>query len=625
MISNSASLLQGQRPSTILRFFEFASLKQRRNLRLWHDCKRPGATKGIVQVSHERRPASHLPARQARLALMGPFRLTDAAGRDRTPRSPQQQAMLAVVSLASDAGVSRARLQDLFWGEKEPQLAAQSLRTALHGLRRSLENFGTPLIEIDVNRVRLVPGTVTVDLLEIARDGIAALPDHVRADPPDILEGVNINGEPFEDWLREQRVHWHERIDTLLADEEAAPIPARAAPAAEVVKPDTRPIVGLLEPVIHSKSFQALYLGEALIDRIAFGLQDYVGARTYDYRDLNSGADPTSVTQLSPNLYLRLRLYETGNALSIRVLVLRHSTQELLWSVQGGPYHLDRASIDSGEILALLGEVIERVAGTLAGMPDRGPGAPLTPFHALSAMFQLDHTSLDDLRTALASSWDVTNAPIYPALMAYLNSFRVGEHWHSFDTTLEDDTRQLISHVEDSPLGGGIAFGLAGHATGYILHDHDAANALLDRAIRIAPHSAFCWDHMALHHVYNGRYSDARKASQNALRIGAFSPIRFTLETTRCMIATLEGEFETASTLGRGVLARRPNYGAALRYTSIGLAHLGDTQGARDCIRQIRAMDPGFSVSWVEQDRMAVRTEQAKTILTDGLILAGAK
>jgi len=625
VISNPASHFQSQGPSTFVLCGENAFLNQRNYLRSERDDMRPQTARGIFQVSQASRPAGDTPIRQARLTLLGPFRLTDSTGRDRTPRSAQQQAMLAIAALASDAGVSRARLQDLFWGDKDLQLAAQSLRTALHGLRRSLDTFGTPLIEIDAHRVRLVPGAASVDVIEIVQDGAAALLDHVRANPPDLLEGINISVEPFEEWLREQRQHWHNRIEALLDAEVTTPTPAHATPARPEPIRDIRPIVGLLEPVIHSKSYQALYLGEALIDRIAFGLRDYVGARTYDYRDLTDGMDHATVTTTSPDLYLRLRLYEAEGNLSIRILVLRHSTQELLWSVQGGPYRLDRASIDNAEILVLLGEAIERVAGTLDTLADRAHLGPLTPFHALSAMFQLDHTALDDLRAALRISWDLTKEPIYPALLAYLNSFRVGEHWHSFDTTLADDTGSLIAYVEDSPLSGGIAYSLAGHATGYIMHNHDVANTLLDRAIRTSPHSAFCWDHMALHHVYNGRYSDARRASQNALKIGEHSPIRFTLETTRCMIATLQGDFDTASSIGQRILSRRPNFGAALRYTSVSLAHLGDTKGAQDCIHRIHRMDPGFSVAWVEEDRMAVRDATAKAILTDGLLIAGAK
>jgi hypothetical protein len=568
-------------------------------------------------VSDPRRSIRREPASEVSLDLLGPMRLTGADGTDHTPRSPQRQALLAVIALSGTAGVSRARLQDLFWSDKEPHLAAQSLRTALHGLRRDLAGLEAPLIEIDPMRLRLAPRAVRIDLLSFLRDGGAALPPQARSDPPDMLEGIDVPAEGFEEWLRDQRVLWHERIA------EGADA-AAASPAVAAAPSDARPVIGLLSPVIHARSVDALYLGDAILDRLADGLRDYVGARVFDYRDRPEGDGGGLAVDASPDLYLRFRLYEVDGRMSVRVLVLRRSADELLWSVQGGPLELGRTRIESAEVLALLGEVIERVAGTLERLPPRQAGAPVTPFHALTAMFRLNRSALDDLRAELERAWDRTDAPIYPALLAYLNTFRVGEHWHAGGGSLDEETRRLVSHVRGDGTGGGLAFGLAGHALGYVLHDHDGAGDLLDRAIRLSPHSAFCWDHLALHCVYGGRYDHAQVASGNALRIGAFSPIEFTMQTTRCMIATLQGDFGTATGLGARVLSQRPTFGAALRYMSIGLAHKGDIDGAQDCVRRIRTMDPGFSVDWVGRDRMAVRDERAKAILTGGLVKAGA-
>lgn len=557
----------------------------------------------------------------ARLDLLGPMRLADAERVDHTPRSPHRQALLGVIALSGEAGVSRARLQDLFWGEKEPQLAAQSLRTALHGLRRDLSAFDSPIIEIDAQRVRLVPDRVRVDLLAFLSDGASALPPALRDDPPDLLEGIDLSAEGFEDWLREQRLMWGDRIrDGLPTAPGATPGPAPPP----VAPRDLRPVVGLLAPIVHSRSLQGLYLGDVLLDRIADGLREYVGARVFDYRGANGTVTEDAARVAGPDLYLRFRLYELPHGVSLRVLVMRQSTEELLWSVQRGPIPLDRARVEDAEILDLLGEVIERVSTTLAGLPARGEDAPITPFHALTSMFQLEHNAMDGLQAALGRAWEATDAPIYPALLAYLNTFRVGEHWTGTGGALEDGTRDLIGHVRARADAGGLAVGLAGHSLGYVLHDHDGAGDMLNRAVRLAPQSAVCWDHLALHCTYGGRYDQARIASANALRIGAFSPIEFTMQTTRSMIATLQGDFHTATREGARVLSVRPKFGAALRYSAIGKAHLGDLDGAKACIDTIRTMDPEFSVDWVRQERMAVRDRAAKDILIQGLTRAGA-
>lgn len=550
-----------------------------------------------------------------RLDLLGPVRLTGPDGGDLTPGSPHRKALLAVVALTGETGVARARLQDLFWGEKDPALAAQSLRTALHGLRRDLDcGDGQPVLETSDHQVRLVPGRVRVDLLAFLAEGPTALPVHLRRDPPDVLEGVDINSNEFEEWLRETRMVWGDRIA------ESDPVPAVPNGTGESAWRDRRPVVALLPPVMESQSMVGLLLGESLLDGIANGLRDYAGTRVMDHR-AELGA---LVREDAPDLYLRFRLYEIGDSVSVRVMVLNRMTSELLWSVERGPIARSRARLEHAEILGLMGEVIERVAATLSKRSRADDDAPITPFHALTSMFRLDHDALPDLDAELTRAWSLTEEPVYAGLLAYLRTFQVGEHWQPKGTP-EEETRRLVSLVRGAETSGGLAYGLAGHALGYVLHDHAGAADMLDHSLRLAPQSAFCWDHLALHFTYTSRYDHAQEASRNALRIGAFSPINFTMQTTRTMIATLQGDFETATDLGARVLSRRPNYGAGLRYMSVALAHQDDIEGAWDCVRRIRAMDPNFSIAWVEEDRMAVRDEAAKAILSEGLAKAGAK
>ncbi|WP_375688383.1 hypothetical protein [Pseudooceanicola sp. LIPI14-2-Ac024] len=550
------------------------------------------------------------------------------AGRDLTPGSTQQQAILAILALAPAGGVSRARLQDLLWPDKDSHLAAQSLRTALHGLRRALSDLPGPVVDADASRIRLHPGAVVVDLVDIRARGAVAVPLPCRAAPPDMLEGIDLPAEAFEDWLREQRAYWGGVVEDALQTATAARIP-QARPAVAMpptlVPPLRRaegPVIGLLEPMVHSRSHQTLFFAEALIDRIATGAQDHLGARTYDYRDLGRHPDPASVAARSPDIYIRLRAYEEGGEHSIRVLAMRHSDHELLWSVNCGPIPAGRATVENAHVLALLGETLDRIAASVPHPAHPLDEMPISPFHGLIAMFQFDHAALEDLRGALIQSAELTGAPIYPALLAYLNTFSVGEHWHTYDGALQEETRALVAQAGDAD--SGIALALAGHATGYILHDHDGAAALLERAIRRGPHSAFAWDHVALHHLYAGRYDSAARASDIAMRMGEHNPIRFTFETTQCMIETLRGHFDRAGAIGLGILARRPKYGAALRYASVSLAHVGRTAEAQDLVARIHAMDPEFSSEWVATNRMAVRDSTAKSILELGLRKAGA-
>ena len=194
--------------------------------------------------------------------------------------------------------------------------------------------------------------------------------------------------------------------------------------------------------------------------------------------------------QNSPDLYLRFRLYELGDSVSLRVLVMNRSNTELLWYADRGPIRADQVCLEHGEVLGLLGEVIERTAGTLVSRAETNPDAPVTPFHALTSMFQLDHQALLDLESELERAWQLTRAPIYPALLAYQNTFRVGEHWQTARGSLEEDTRRLVAQVRGDATSGGLALALVGHTAGYVLHDHEGVGDMLQYALRLIRWSA---------------------------------------------------------------------------------------------------------------------------------------
>lgn len=143
------------------------------------------------------------------LRVLGEF----AAGHDEACRPPiafstrKVGALLAVLALSPQQSASREHLASLLWGSRSDQQARQSLRQALVLLRKDVRPY--EIVDADAHTVRLRPGAVWVDALELE-----ALAD--RADFGDLqratelfrgefLAGLNIKEEQFENWLRQQR------------------------------------------------------------------------------------------------------------------------------------------------------------------------------------------------------------------------------------------------------------------------------------------------------------------------------------------------------------------------------------------------------------------------------------
>jgi tetratricopeptide (TPR) repeat protein len=572
------------------------------------------------------------PGQLARLHLIGPLRLIDGEGRDRTPRSAVLQALLAILALSPQGTRMRSKLQDLLWSESDQEHGGQSLRTALSRLRRDLAQLPADLLETDSYAVRLDVSRLWIDVFEYTNaKSAAAFRGSYGGDLPDLLEGLNLRSgaEEFEDWMRQERSFWSERLEALLsepAEPVLAPEPVGGMSALDArlligsaAEPARPPGVGLLPAVVASASPRAGFLGDAFLDSLATALRDFMLAEIYDYRD--SGGSPAALNPgAGPPLLLRVKVYEEGERLVLCLLAYRAAEQRLLWSWKR---ELPNDDTQAASITFFANEALDRVCETiLSASPD--PESAATPYHALNTMFRLDTASLDAARAMLERAHEESGDTVHLGLLAYLNTFRVGEHWLSYDEHVRDETRDLVDAVFASNPFNSLTLATTGHAYGYVLHDHETAIDLLERSTRIDPSPAICWDHLALNYLYAGRVEDATRASETAIRLGSFSPFRFTYDTTMCMISTIRGDYATAVRFGERALARRPTFGAALRYTAVALGHLGDRPAAERLVRRIRDMAPDFSSDWVSNDRLAVADQQAKARLLIGLQKAGA-
>ena len=74
----------------------------------------------------------------ATLSLMGSVRLRGAVGDDLTPRSQKARGALVLLGTAPDLRLSRTRLQDLLWSDRNKQQGSDSLRQMLRELRSAL-------------------------------------------------------------------------------------------------------------------------------------------------------------------------------------------------------------------------------------------------------------------------------------------------------------------------------------------------------------------------------------------------------------------------------------------------------------------------------------------------------
>ncbi len=151
------------------------------------------------------------------LRLFGGFQ-GRVAGRNLVLPTRKTEALLAYLAVRPGEGHLRDKLAGLLWATSAKAQARQSLRQALSTLRRHLSDA---LPGIEGQTVYLRASTLDVDVVEfetlIRRGTPSALDRAIGLYRGDLLDGMDIDEEPFEEWLRTERARLREVIVNVLA------------------------------------------------------------------------------------------------------------------------------------------------------------------------------------------------------------------------------------------------------------------------------------------------------------------------------------------------------------------------------------------------------------------------
>jgi hypothetical protein len=167
--------------------------------------------------------------------LIGRFHAARGDGTEVTPRGRKACALLALLALAPRKSRTRVWLQDKLWSDRAHEQAAGSLRQCLSEIRAA---FGTDreILLSDNTAISLNSNAVAIDVDDLPR-ALATCAGAVGA--PELLEGIDVRDEEFEDWLRTARRAFAEEV----AAHRAGPVdlaPDQAFPAGSGMLADLR-------------------------------------------------------------------------------------------------------------------------------------------------------------------------------------------------------------------------------------------------------------------------------------------------------------------------------------------------------------------------------------------------
>jgi tetratricopeptide (TPR) repeat protein len=167
-----------------------------------------------------------------------------------------------------------------------------------------------------------------------------------------------------------------------------------------------------------------------------------------------------------------------------------------------------------------------------------------------------------------------------------------------------------------------VALTRAGHALAHLADDSDAALALLDRAKMLNPNLAAAWFLGGFVRVWRGDPDDAAEHFAQAMRLSPLDPEMYRMQAGMAVARLFAGRFDDASSWASKAFRELPSFLMGVAVCAASQALAGRVDEARPTMQHLRALDPAFRVSKL-QDLLPIRRPRDLSVFSEGLRKAG--
>lgn len=560
-----------------------------------------------------------------RLYLLGPFGLLRGQDESCAPRIKKAQALLALLALAPRRERTRVWLRDKLWSQSDENKSSTSLRQLIFELRKDLGNLADSVLRVDRNSIGLQADALWVDYWAVQDDPAQLSVLGIDAET-ELLEGLDIRDEEFEEWLLFERQTWQNKSAQLFERLKEMPAFGATAPVTDVsfapCNIEPRASLGILPNIQQGCDATTMHLADQLLEGIARNLGELQPVDIYDLREVDTPSE-RFLGAYETEFYIRVRTLQVHKSLTLTFFLYSAATMTLEWSqsIQVSVDELQEP--DTMIISGFVSQNVDRLSKFI--LRSRQTEAPpesrslMVGYTALNMMFRLDRNALTNTEAMLGQMIERYPDTLYTSLRAYAASFRIGENLGSLDAMAVGETDRLAREALDDNPFNSISLACLGHTMGYVFRDHDRAGELLERALSLNPNQAFVWDHYALHKFYTGDYKTAYDAAKKAVCLGGFSPISYGYDTTLAMTSVMIGDTAQAIVAGRSALRKQPRFNAAKRYLLASLSFAGRDAEAREIYQSLLQTDPQFADSEVQKERFRITQREKENILIDAI------
>lgn len=521
-----------------------------------------------------------------KLRLHGTFAAYWHDGSEIDLRSVKLQALLALLAVSPSQRRTRAWLQDMLWGRSGPELGRASLRRGLSNLRQQFGERFDDIFEVTNDSLRFREGVV--EIIGEPGDG-------------DLLEGIDIREDAFEDWLLARRltgVMPTVRVSSQEPTREGRLFlndPARVTPSIAVI-----PFVALT-PEGHDSSLGDLFaqeitrslsrshlltvishLSSRCLSNQALGLQELRDKLDVDY---------------AVNGCLRLQ----GDAVRIDVDFIDVHSGRVCWTREFfGSLSDFFAGNDATvqQVTSTIGEAIltsELELATSQPLPD-------VPSHTLlmsgiTLMHRQTLASFSKARTYVEEV--IRRAPKHSVVHAWLGKWYILSVQQGWSINLSKDTQTACDCTQRAlDLDPDCAFSLAidGFAQNNLMKRFDTSLERFDAALDRDPNSALAWLLKGTLHAFVDDGPHAVECTNRARILSPLDPHRYFFDSLSATAQLANSDYAAALELAEKSLRANRRHTSTLRVRTIALQQLGREAEAHASAAELLKLEPTLTI-----------------------------
>lgn len=499
--------------------------------------------------------------------FFGTFSVHAPDGRDVTPRGSKARAVLALLASAQDMRRGRRWIEGKLWSDRSQTQASGSLRQTLSQIRAALPEDDT-LFQASRLIVWLEEGRVRTDL-----DPINGLP---RADR-ELLEGLTIRDPEFVKWKDEMVARYAQSAPPSMAQvrrpRETIGLVIRSAPAGE--GPATERITG-----------------QILADQVAKSLEERFSVMRFDWGD-KMPAD------LMPDIEVRCDVAEDGGRAVAFLRVENGRDGRVMFSDYRSMTGPVTQMISAETITGLAHSAASRIVHRLPGMvPLDRPEAAAAGFASLGMrkVAQFDRHSLQEAQQFFRSAHEADGNGVYLAWQAFARMAELNETSHGATPADREETDALVAQALESAPDNALAISLAALTRIGLQADPSNTADLAMQAMQWNQNNLFAQQTLALAHSTLGNPAEAYRLSSAARRVEPDDDLGHLWDLFHALVCISAGKLDEARNAAARASLAAPNFITPRRQLVALCAHAGDIKGAQRYLRQIQALEPGFTL-----------------------------